>query len=60
MTAYHRNNQVCMFIDNEGKIDAFYGDKRILHGHADFCPKCGRKFERKIDKNLQKFLKNKQ
>ena len=60
MTAYHRNNQVCMFIDHEGKIDAFYGDKRILHGHADFCPKCGRKFERKIDKNLQKFLKNKQ
>ena len=39
---------------------SFYGDKRILHGHADFCPKCGRKFERKIDKNLQKFLKNKQ
>ncbi|MFR8087012.1 MAG: helix-turn-helix domain-containing protein [Lachnospirales bacterium] len=60
MTTYHRNNQVCMFIDNEGKMDAFYGDKRILHGHVDFCPKCGRKFERKIDENLQKFLKNKQ
>ena len=59
LTTYHRNNQVCMFIDNEGKIDAFYGDKRILHGHADFCPKCGRRFERKVDENLQKFLKNK-
>jgi transcriptional regulator with XRE-family HTH domain len=59
-TAYHRNNSVCMFIDQEGKLDAFYGDKRILHGHTDYCPKCGRKFPPRVDENLQKFLKNKQ
>lgn len=42
---FWEDNENCAFVDNKGEILAIARDK-TLRFKVDFCPKCGRKFEK--------------